>query len=330
MDGELVAYPDQMIRHTSRAVGAHISARLARGGYDGIHVEGYYLMQHLPVSAPTPILLVEQNVEYLLARQRWEMAITPSDRSDHFVQYTRTMYWERRAWRRAKLCAAVTREDQQHMLASEPGLRVAYVPDGADHQPLVRGIEGPGSGPTIAADPEEPVVLFVGNFAYQPNVDAAHYLAEDILPRVLRDVPSARLLLVGNAPPPDVVAMGASPRITVTGFVPSLLPFLDAAHVVVCPLRIGGGVKVKMLEALHAGKPIVSTTIGAQGLELGADGGVRIDDDAAQFARSVAHLLSDPAERARMGEAARRMARRLPTWDRAAEELLRCYAELER
>ena len=101
-------------------------------------------------------------------------------------------------------------------------------------------------------------ILFVGNFAYEPNIDAALYFSNIIFPLILQDVPNAKLFIVGNDPPPQILSLKMNRQIEVTGYVDSVIPFYRMTDVVVCPLRIGGGVKVKVLEALNAGKAIVS------------------------------------------------------------------------
>jgi polysaccharide biosynthesis protein PslH len=131
------------------------------------------------------------------------------------------------------------------------------------------------------------------------------------------------LELVGASPPPAVAAL-AGPQVVVTGRVPSVRAHLDAADLVVCPLRFGGGVKVKVLEALAAGRAIVGTPVSAQGLGAAAEA-LTLGRDARELAANVVRLLSDPAACARMEHAARTAAARLPGWDRAAAELASCW-----
>jgi glycosyltransferase involved in cell wall biosynthesis len=209
------------------------------------------------------------------------------------------------AWRRATMCAVLTEEDRAeivHALHRD----VPVVPDGADH---LRAPRGPLA--------EQPTVTFVANFAYAPNVDATEWLLGEVSPRIQDAVPDVQLLLVGNQ----------SDRFGGKGRVPAVETFLDAAHVVLCPLRVGGGVKVKMLEALSRGKAIVSTPIGIQGL---AAAPVALARDAASFADAVVRLLRNPGERRSLERAARSYAERLPTWDEAAARLERCYEDVVR
>jgi glycosyltransferase involved in cell wall biosynthesis len=305
----------QEARHACPGVRAQISAAVGAGAFDLVHVEGFYLMQHVPAELDVPVLLTEQNVESSLWLQR-ALADPDPALSEH---HRATRRAELAAWRRAKLCAALTSEDRARMREALPDLEVRLVPDGCDHDSEARTeVAGPVEGCEVA---------MVGNFAYQPNVDAALHLARDILPAVFRARPATRVALVGNAPPPEVQALAGDPRVTVTGRVPAVEPYLDAADVVVCPLRVGGGIKVKMLEALARGKAIVSTGVGVQGLTE-ARGAVRVEDRPAAFAAAVCELLEDAAARRRLERAALAAARRLPTWDQAAASLAGCYREL--
>jgi polysaccharide biosynthesis protein PslH len=315
-DGSL---PAQVVRHRSPELTEHVAREVAGGRFDLVHVEGFYLMQHVPEECPVPVLLVEQNVEYVLWRQRAETALRRSEREAALAEYLRTLEVETASWARASLCAALTRDDAAIMSAALPGLDVRLVPDGIGR---VAPVQCAGAAPRAG------VVVFAANFAYQPNVDAALYLCREIWPRVARRVPEARLLLVGNAPPDEVRRLARRRDVVVTGRVPSVEPFLDEASVVVCPLRVGGGIKVKMLEAMSRGKAIVTTGVGAQGLGALAGRAFVVEDQPGAFAHAVARLLYDAGARRALEHGARSAAAGLPTWDDAAAELGACYRDL--
>jgi glycosyltransferase involved in cell wall biosynthesis len=314
----------QVSRHRCPAASRWVAERLACGVYDVVHVEGFYLFQHVPRDCAVPIFLVEQNVEYLLWKQRAAWMRTSADRARCKLQYELTRAAELETWRASEMCGALTPEDRDVICAEVPGKPVRVVPDGADHGSRWNGAAPPG----ISSNGHRgPVITFVANFGYQPNVDAAHYLCNEIFPRLAERVPDAQLKLVGTSPPPEVVALAGN-AVEVTGRVPEVEPYLDAATVVVCPLRVGGGVKVKMLEAARRGKAIVSTPVGAQGLGSDAALCMRVADDPATFAHAVAELIECPEERRSLEEAASRLASSLPTWDDAADAVRDCYAEL--
>jgi glycosyltransferase involved in cell wall biosynthesis len=307
--------PAQVLRHRCPDAARHVGSLLRNGEIDVVHVEGFYLMQHVPALTPAPVVLVEQNVEYSLWAQRLALAATPEERRTMRVELAATREHELLAWRRATICAAVTADDRAEMVAALPDLDVRVVPDGPDHLPPAG--HGSSTGATI---------VFVGNFAYQPNEDAARWLCTEIFPRIRARVPGARVRLVGVCPPPDVLALSGD-GVEVTGHVPSVEPHLDEAAVVVAPLRVGGGVKVKVLEALSRGKAVVSTSVGIQGLPQSP---AVVADEPAAFATAVAELLADPAAREQREQAALRYARSLPTWDDAARALLGCYRAARR
>lgn len=312
--------PAQVGRHRSAAAAEHVARLLRDGRVDLVHAEGFYLDHLVPRPCPRPKLLVEQNVEFRIWEQRAAVARGRREREAHGREAATTRSAEVAAWRSADRLAAVTEDDRSAMLAVAPGLEVRVVPDGA-----------PARSPALPRRPAQvagPLAVFVANFAYQPNADAAVHLCRDVWPSVLERVPGAGLYLVGNAPPPEVTRLARRARsVTVTGRVPSVEPYLAAADVVACPLRLGGGVKVKVLESLARGKATVTTSVGAQGLAAAASALV-VADAPAHFAAAVADLLSDPARRAILEARARAVGASLPTWDDAAAALRDCYEEL--
>jgi glycosyltransferase involved in cell wall biosynthesis len=301
-------------RHQSPAAAQHVSAALRSGVVDLVHVEGFYLADLVPDTG-VPLVVAEQNVEYTLCEQRAAIARDANQRAAHAEEARRTRHGEFRAWERADLCVAVTDDDRAAMLRDMPGLRVEVVPDGADCS--MRTGRGAGRGD----------VVFIANFAYEPNRDAAEFLCRSIWPSVVARESGARLQLVGY----DAERLrGLGGRsVTVQGRVPSVEGFLAAADVIACPLRIGGGVKVKVLEALACGKPVVTTSVGAQGLASVVDaGGLLVCDEAEPFADAVVTLLRHPARRAALGNRGQAAVSRLPSWDDAAASLLQCYGQV--
>ncbi len=313
--------PVELTRHRSPAATERVAEILAQGAVDLVHVEGFYLMQHVPELTEVPVLLVEQNIEFELAHQRATVGCDPARRFELFSRCLRTRAAEIESWRAATRLATVTPEDR-HVIETElAGTRASVVPDGADHLPNHRDrVE-------CVKRPSGPLIALLANFAYAPNVDAAQHLCRDILPALRVTVPEVRTWLVGNAPPPEVQAL-AEETVEVTGRVPHVLPYLDAADVMVCPLRIGGGIKVKTIEALWRGKAIVSTPIGAQGLNAQARHALLIEEEPQAFADAVASLLNDRDRRLQLERRAIRAAAQLPSWNDAADALAAVYDEL--
>ena len=321
-------YPNQIKRHASEEASSYISFLLKNKPFDVVHVEGYYLMQHLPIKPEIPVLLVEHNIECLLNLQRFKLATIQQDKSYYWQEYVYTLKWERTFWKRATKCVTLTTEDESNMRQLEHHIDIRTIPNGIDHRKMIDEAASSNICKNFIVSAKCPSILFVGNFLYEPNIDAALYFSQLIFPLILKDVPNAKLHLVGNAPPPEVSSLTLNKQIKVSGYVDSLTHFYKDADVVVCPLRIGGGVKVKVLEALNAGKAIVSTSIGAQGLNLSTYPSLTVSDEVADFAEKVVRFLLDPQKRYRQEQQALAYASILPTWDQATEAFVQCYKEI--
>ena len=197
---------------------------------------------------------------------------------------------------------------------------------------LARGVRPVFTVPNIVplierhARPREPVVLFIGGFRHPPNTAAVHWFANDVWPRVRRDLPHARWIIAGSDVPPDVAALHGLDGIDVRGFVKSTVPLLDEAEVSIAPLTYGGGMKGKVSEALAAGMPVVTTRWGSQGLERGAGSAFLVADDPDTFANAVIDVLRNEQLRERLGHAARQLARETCTIDVALPALAELVA----
>jgi polysaccharide biosynthesis protein PslH len=182
--------------------------------------------------------------------------------------------------------------------------------------------------PPTAANPlgeAPPSILFVGNFGHPPNLDAAERLADNILPLVHQECADAVLYLVGDRPPARLIAR-AGPRVVVTGRVGSVMPYLERAAVVTAPVRIGGGMRVKVLEALGAGKAVVASPLAMHGLSVRAGQEIMVADSDAEFAGCITALLRDPRSRHALAGRARLWAEEALRWERSLERLEHLYA----
>lgn len=326
---EYESYSSQMRKHLSYEAKSYIRHALANDDIDVVHVEGYYLMQLLPIKILQPVLLVEHNIEYLLNLQRFMIATSLEERSRLWQEYVFTLKWERIFWKQATSCVTLTPEDKDAMNNLVSNIPIKMIPDGADHLSKNNSSETSKSElEKMGKFGENHRILLVGNFAYDPNIDAALYFSNYIFPIILQHIPNAKLFVVGNEPPPSILSLNLKKQTEVTGLVESLIPFYRVADVVVCPLRIGGGIKVKILEAISAGKAIVSTSVGAQGLDLSTYKAVTIANGVIPFANSVIRLLLYPEERAKLEREALAYAKALPTWDRASSGFAKCYEEM--
>jgi glycosyltransferase involved in cell wall biosynthesis len=211
----------------------------------------------------------------------------------------------------------VSKRDREELLDLWGRMPVEVIPNGVDldyFQPEDK-----------AREPN--TLVFTGNFEYAPNVDAALRLANDIFPRVQMRIPGAKLWLVGNAPPPELEAL-ASDAITVTGHVPDMRRYLAQAAVFVAPLRLGAGIKNKVLEALAMRCPVVATPLSVEGIAVLHNDEVLIADTDEQIAEETISLLTDPALGARLGASGRELIEARYSWAQVAEQYEAVYAEV--
>ncbi len=230
---------------------------------------------------------------------------------------------DRRAWARFER-DAFGRADVAVVFSERDGRLVQAVTSRPRVEVIPLGIT-----PGAPLDPEgtEQAVVFVGSFVHPPNVDAARFLVTEILPHVRSAVPDVTTYIVGDAPPATIRQL-AGDGVVVTGRVASVQPYLDRAAVVVAPVRLGGGMRVKVLDALGAGKALVATPLGVSGLAI--DDGVHalVRDGAAPFGQAIAALLRDPARRRALATSARAWAERNSSWEATADAYERVYASL--
>jgi glycosyltransferase involved in cell wall biosynthesis len=215
------------------------------------------------------------------------------------------------------LCSAA---DQQRLLEQVPGARTLVIPNGAD-------VEYYQARPTDPP-PDGRTVVFFGHLSYFPNIDGVTYFVQEIWPRIAEVHPKARLKIIGGQAPPSVLEFARPGAVEFTGFVSDLRPHLAAAAAVVVPLRFGGGTRLKIVEAMAMGKAIVSTTLGAEGIEAVAERDVLVEDRPAAFADAVNRLLAEPSFAARVGQSARQLVEQRYGWNAAARTLERFYREI--
>ncbi len=173
----------------------------------------------------------------------------------------------------------------------------------------------------------EPTMLFLGNYIYGPNVQAAEYLLEEIWPRVRGLVPDARLLIAGSEPERIGCHASPPPGVEFTGFVADLGDLYRRTRVVCCPIREAGGTRLKILEAASYGKPIVSTTVGAEGIELRNDREILLRDEPKSFAAACATVMADTSLAEQMGAAARRVIGQLYERDIVIEQIRKAVVD---
>lgn len=313
-------YPLQtyMAAPARRALRARIGGRLADYELVCLEHEGLApLLFDLPARRS---LLTFHNLESEVIRS--EVGLAPGRRQRWFRE--RELDKARRAERRALAtydrCVVCSADDAAALAAvagPEPVGQIELIPNGADLSRF-RDVPLPG----------RPTVLFPGTFDYPPNVDGALWFCSEVWPRVLEAVPDARLILAGRSPTPKILALAAQPGVSVRADVPTMVPFFEAARLVVVPLRIGSGTRVKALEALAAGRPVAGTTTGLAGLDVVDGVHVRMADEPAALASAIVELLRDTVRAASLAEAGREHVRASFGWEQIGPRFTELVQEL--
>lgn len=171
-------------------------------------------------------------------------------------------------------------------------------------------------------------LVFTGSMDWRPNQDAAHYFVREIFPLLRRRVPDLQCTLVGRDPPPDVRRLADVPGMNITGTVDDVRPYVERAAAYVVPLRIGGGSRLKILEALAMGRPVVSTTVGAEGLDVLNHHHILVADDPRSFAKSVLHILQNPLRSLELASEGRRLVEQRYGWDALSSQFASFICEV--
>jgi len=284
--------------------------------WDVVQIEHSYGLEPFLASLKRraqPFIITEHNIESQLGAAtygKWPAVLRPFARYDQ----ARAARWEQYALSQAAAVVAVTEEDAQ-ALGRISGRPTYVVSNGVDVKAFAQ----------VRPRHASQAVLFVGNYEYAPNVDAVEWAASEVLPRLWQRCPQARFMVCGHAMPESWRERFPDTRIEWRGYVASLPEVQSACAVFLAPLRFGGGSKLKVLEALAAGLPVVSTTEGLSGLGAQDRVHARVADTAEQMAQALAEVLGDEAQAQRLGQTARQWIAASHDWDAVAAQLERAY-----
>ncbi len=232
--------------------------------------------------------------------------------------YSRMMRgWEPYYAERFARCITVSESDRRLLLSSNPRLKMDVVPNGIDTR-YYQQLPYPNG---------KPALVFVGGLEYRPNIDAVHYFCLDVYPQIKAALPDLEVWIVGHNPPGEVRAL-AGDHIHVTGSVNDVRPYYELSTVSIVPLRAGGGTRLKILESMALGRPVVSTSIGCEGLDVVDGEHISVADTSEQFARKILNLLTDEELRKRMIGKARELVVNRYDWDIITQSLMQTYSEV--
>jgi polysaccharide biosynthesis protein PslH len=292
------------------ALRAQVEWILGTGGVDVCIADFLHAMPNIPLGGSVPVILFAHNVESMIwnrlaanEKRAWRRVLLE-------VECRKVRRSERDACARSQFVVAVSRVDAESLAENVPNVRIRAIPTGVDTSYFC-------ANGTPEADAH---LVFSGSMDWYPNEDAMLYFITEILPLIRQQMPDVTVSVVGRNPSPRFCALGQSAGVRITGTVNDVRPFIDEGTVYIVPLRIGGGTRLKIFEALSMAKAVVSTTVGAEGLPL-IDGQHFVRADApADFARAVVSLLRDPKRRKALGVTGRQLVQARYSWSSVARD----------
>jgi polysaccharide biosynthesis protein PslH len=288
--------PYAVSKFTNPSIAKAIQHWMAEHRFDVAVCDFLSASLNFPQKLITPTVLFQHNVESSLWKRMAATESNPIKRMSFKIEAAKMSKYERAALRRFHHIIAVSENDRRQMLEMYPSAQITVVPTGVDTGKF-------SLAPASTANPSR--IVFTGSMDWEPNIDAVEYFCQQIWPGILAQFPDAIFQIVGRNPHGRVERLSAScSSVRVTGTVPSVGDYLRDATVVVVPLRVGGGTRLKIFEAMAMGKALVSTSIGAEGLDVESGRDLILADDASAFAESILLLLRDSALRRKYEEAA--------------------------
>jgi len=304
--------PYTVWKYRSAAMTKRIQELLHSGQYDLLLCDFLQPSVNCLEQSFRPKVLFQHNVEAVIRRRQVEHADNPVARAYLWQEARKLRRFEQRAARTFDHCIMVSDADCRTMEEQYGVFNTSSIPTGVDVDYFRSG--GPESG--------DPSMVFVGSMDWLPNQDAVEWFVSSVLPLVRREV-DARFIVVGRNPPKSIRALSGH-GVQVTGTVDDVRPYVANAQVCLVPMRIGGGTRIKIFEAMAMGKTVVSTPIGAEGLPVTHEQDILLAVEPRELAALVVRALKDVELRKRIGEAGRRLVSERYTWDVSAT----CFSEI--
>jgi sugar transferase (PEP-CTERM/EpsH1 system associated) len=314
-------YPFTVSSYTSDDMRDLVTRLVRENGYDVIVADFLAMCLNIPDAVDAPRVHFSHNVERMIWDRHVRCARNPLKKIVFARERNRVGRFEKGVINGYALTIAVSRNDREYFRSVYGGGALGDVMTGVDVD-----FFSPGEEPVTGAD-----VLFLGSMDWMPNIDAVLFFIRHVFPAVREAVPDATLSIVGRNPTDEILSLAKNDAaIRVTGTVPDVRPYVARASCAVVPIRIGGGTRLKIYEMMAMGKAVVSTTIGAEGLEYERGGNILVEDDPGRFAGAVARLLRDGPYREEIGRSAREFVERNCSWETVAERFGDLLTQVEK
>jgi len=310
-------YPEIVLSFYSKKMKKKIKELLSKSHYDLVLIEYWYMGQYVDSCKKFITVLDEVDVEFLRWQQLVEIEKDIAKRRYALSLYRRVKRYELKVVKKFDSILAVTSKDKDILIKYNRDLNISVIPPCVDTSYFK---------PATVQNNSKSLV-FVGSMSAIFNSDAMLYFCREILPLILKKIPEVHLYIVGLNPPQEIINL-ADKNVTITGTVDDIRPYVYKASVFVAPLRFGSGIKGKVLEAMALGRPVVTTSIGAQGLSVVSGKHLIIEDDHQKFAAKTIELLSNDDLRQKLIKNGLKLVNEKYTWDMIIPELNKILHEL--
>ena len=305
------AAPYAIKKYESKALEREILNRANMGQFDVIVCDFLAPAINVRFNLPSTTILFQHNVEAMIWKRHYQVQSNPLKKAYLFVQWWKMQRFESRMCREFDHVIAVSEADRHEMQQAYSATRISDVPTGVDVQ-FFR--------PTGLQRLDAGGLVFTGSMDWLANEDGIRYFTDQIFPIVKKKIPNATVTVVGRNPNPILIELSKrDSSIIVTGRVDDVRPYIERAEIFIVPLRIGGGTRLKIFEAMAMEKAIVSTSVGAEGLPV-TSGELLLADSPEAFADSVIHLLEDKSLAKQIGRRAAKTVRERFAWSNVAEQ----------
>jgi len=320
--GLLGPTPLTVLNYSSARVSRILAEILQAGSFDAVQMAGVHLCAYLPVirsAASRPVILSDwHNIESEILHRYSRVHSSPLRRAYAWRTANLLERTETRFLAACDVHTVTSERERVRLQARNPAAEIHVIPNGVDVQSFGAQELDPGWPRTG--------LVFAGSMDYSANIDAVVWFANHIWPELRRQHPALSFAIVGRDPAPEVRALAAGVnRINVTGTVPDVRPYYSGALAAVVPLRIGSGTRLKILEAMAAGIPVISTRLGAEGLDLEDGNHLLLADSAAAMIAAVSRLAGSPELWMRLSRSGREVVSRLYDWRTLTENLYRIH-----
>jgi len=314
----LVLEPFVVSEFNSSRMGAEIHRLLSERDFDIVQIEYTQMAQYVPNTQRSCTLLTEHEVAFATHRRAFESLPSSWEKFRALMGWLMMIDYELKACRRFDKIVTLTDADRKELLSFEPKLDIEVVPMAVDSSCF-----------TPQDMPEEPnSLVFIGYFRHSPNVHGIMRFCREILPLIRQEIPETKLFIVGSSPPDEIIRLGKMDNVVVTGWVDDIKPYIARSSVYIAPLWLGTGMRVKILEAWAMAKPVVTTSVGSQGIDCTPGKDILIADDPQGFAAQTVRLLRDRVLRDKLGRNGRKRVEAKYDWEIIIRQVEGMYDEI--